>query len=173
MDTTPYSFLKPSFPRPCAHNYRWPQRPLIATAFMFQPLHLALASPGTPEDMSSLRPPRSVFHLSTFLSLLGQAGVHVACMAFAVKAAQAHSVEVRMVCAMCGCGGRKLRGGNVLLRSMWRERSVKTFGCCTVGVLMDAFLLVCKCVRSTPWFYQWACTAIDWSIMLPIGTKWL
>lgn len=63
---------------------------------MFQPLHLALASPGTTEKMSPLRPPRSVFHRSTFASLLGQAGLHVACMALVVKLAQAHSPEVRI-----------------------------------------------------------------------------
>ncbi|CAM9098406.1 unnamed protein product [Laminaria digitata] len=75
---------------------RWPQRPLIVSSLMFQPLHLALASPGTTENMSPLRPPRSVFHRSTFVSLLGQAALHVACMALVVKVAQAHSPEVRM-----------------------------------------------------------------------------
>ncbi|CAM9800623.1 unnamed protein product [Ascophyllum nodosum] len=70
---------------------RWPTRPLIATSFMFQPLHLALASPRALPDLSPLRPPPSVFHPSTFASLLGQAGVHVACMAFAVTVAKAHS----------------------------------------------------------------------------------
>lgn len=63
---------------------------------MFQPLHLALASPRTTEDMSPLRPPRSVFHRSTFVSLLGQAALHVACMVLVVKVAQVYSPEVCM-----------------------------------------------------------------------------
>lgn len=79
---------------------RWPQRPLIATTLLFSPLHLALASPGTPEEMPPIRPPRSVFHRSTFLSLLGQAGVHVTCMALAVRFSQGHSPEVgRCLCS--------------------------------------------------------------------------
>lgn len=55
---------------------------------MFAPLSLALASPGTPEEMSPIRPPNSVFHRSTFVSLLGQAAIHVASMAYAVRAAK-------------------------------------------------------------------------------------
>lgn len=79
---------------PSPFRTRWPQRPLIVTSLMFQPLHLALASPRTTEDMSPLRPPRSVFHRSTFVSLLGQAALHVACMVLVVKVAQVHSPEV-------------------------------------------------------------------------------
>ncbi|CAM9535749.1 unnamed protein product [Ectocarpus sp. 4 AP-2014] len=70
---------------------RWPQRPLVVSSLMFAPLSVALACPETPEDMSPIRPPSSVFHKSTFLSLLGQAGIHVGSMAFAVWAADAHS----------------------------------------------------------------------------------
>ncbi|CAM9874653.1 unnamed protein product [Ectocarpus sp. 6 AP-2014] len=70
---------------------RWPQRPLVVSSLMFAPLSVALACPATPEDMSPIRPPSSVFHKSTFLSLLGQAGIHVGSMAFAVWAAKAHS----------------------------------------------------------------------------------
>ncbi|CAM9395969.1 unnamed protein product, partial [Hapterophycus canaliculatus] len=67
---------------------RWPQRPLIVSHLMFAPLHIALASPGAPEEMSPIRPPNSVFHRSTFVSLLGQAAIHVLSLAYAVRAAK-------------------------------------------------------------------------------------
>ncbi|CAM9834772.1 unnamed protein product [Scytosiphon promiscuus] len=71
-------------------NVRWPQRPMILSQLMFAPLSLALASPGAPDEMSPIRPrpPTSVFNRSTFVSLLGQAAVHVASMAYAVRAAK-------------------------------------------------------------------------------------
>ncbi|CAN0026364.1 unnamed protein product [Pylaiella littoralis] len=72
---------------------RWPTRVNIVFSLMVTPMTLALASPAMPEKMSPIRPPSSVFHPSTFVSLLGQAGVHVASMAFAVRAAKGYSPE--------------------------------------------------------------------------------
>lgn len=63
---------------------------------MYANMSLGLSSPATPSEMSPVRPPNSLFHRSTFVSLLGQAGIHLGCMVYALRVAKAHSPEVCM-----------------------------------------------------------------------------
>eukprot|EP00752_Nemacystus_decipiens_P017609 g15781.t2 len=74
-------------------DVRWPQRPMIVVSTMYVHMALGLSTPKTPNEMAPIRPPSSVFHRSVFVSLLGQAATHVACMAFAIRVAKAHSAE--------------------------------------------------------------------------------
>eukprot|EP00903_Cladosiphon_okamuranus_P019215 g17669.t1 len=72
---------------------RWPQRPLVLLSLLYAPMSLGLSSPQTPSEMSPVRPANSLFHRSTFVSLLGQACIHLACMVYALRVAKAHSPE--------------------------------------------------------------------------------
>lgn len=67
---------------------------MIVVSLMYVNMSLGLSSPKTPSEMAPIRPANSVFHRSIFVSLLGQAGIHVACMVYALRVAKAHSPKV-------------------------------------------------------------------------------
>ena len=67
---------------------------MIIVSLMYINMSLGLSSPKAPREMTPIRPPNSVFHRSIFVSLLGQAAVHVACMVYALRVAKGYSPEV-------------------------------------------------------------------------------
>lgn len=95
-------------PTPCVDGARWAIRPFIVVSMVYVHMSLGMASPKTPTEMSPVRPPSSVFHRSIAVSLVAQAGIHVACMVFALRAAKAHSPEVGLW--LPGCGSDEFRG---------------------------------------------------------------
>eukprot|EP01035_Chromulina_nebulosa_P018824 gene18824-24603_t len=66
------------------HNSRSSERQMMATSWLLMTAGISFSYSSPIDSMSPLRPLKSLFHPAIFFSILGQAVIHIACMALAV-----------------------------------------------------------------------------------------
>jgi len=69
------------------HNARSSERQMMASSWLIMTAAIAFSYATPLDHMHPLRPLRSLFHPAIFISILGQACIHIACMSFAVSLA--------------------------------------------------------------------------------------
>ena len=69
------------------HNARSSERQMMASSWLIMTAAVAFSYSTPLDHMHPLRPLRSLFHPAIFISILGQALIHIACMSFAVSLA--------------------------------------------------------------------------------------
>ena len=69
------------------HNARSSERQMMASSWLILTASIAFSYATPLDHMHPLRPLRSLFHPAIFISILGQAAIHIACMSFAVSLA--------------------------------------------------------------------------------------
>jgi cation-transporting ATPase 13A1 len=69
------------------HNARSSERQMMASSWLIMTAAVAFSYASPLDHMHPLRPLKSLFHPAIFISVLGQAAIHIACMSFAVSLA--------------------------------------------------------------------------------------
>ena len=72
------------------------ERQLMASSWLIMTASIAFSYATPLETVSKVRPLKSVFHPAIFISILGQAAIHIFCMYAAVTMAQEHMGEDRL-----------------------------------------------------------------------------
>lgn len=66
------------------HNARSSERQMMASSWLIMTAAISFSYASPLDHMHPLRPLRSLFHPAIFISILGQAAIHIACMTLAV-----------------------------------------------------------------------------------------
>eukprot|EP01040_Poterioochromonas_malhamensis_P009840 gene9840-10684_t len=67
------------------HNARSSERQMMASSWLILTAAVSFSYASPVDHMHPLRPLRSLFHPAVFISMLGQAAIHIACMTLAVQ----------------------------------------------------------------------------------------
>lgn len=67
------------------HNARSSERQMMASSWLIMTAAVSFSYASPLDHMHPLRPLRSLFHPAIFISILGQAAIHIACMTLAVQ----------------------------------------------------------------------------------------
>jgi cation-transporting ATPase 13A1 len=67
------------------HNARSSERQMMASSWLIMTAAVSFSYASPLDHMHPLRPLRSLFHPAIFISIMGQAIIHIACMTLAVK----------------------------------------------------------------------------------------
>jgi cation-transporting ATPase 13A1 len=67
------------------HNARSSERQMMASSWLIMTAAISFSYAAPLDKMAKLRPLRSLFHPAIFVSILGQAAIHITCMTLAVE----------------------------------------------------------------------------------------